>query len=184
MIILLCISCLAGATFALFTNDPDDGTIGIITTTGEVRVGIFDTDGNDLEQKSLSFITTSGPKETHAVLFEPGSTFYTQGFVVTNEGSVPVKYTLSVSKTKDISLAEFKKAFDIWVVEEINGEVDLNDARRLENFEGRIGVDGESVVYFLFIKMKEGAGNTFQGQEYSGIGITVCAVQNNGSFEE
>ena len=97
---------------------------------------------------------------------------------------MPVKYTLSVSKTKDISLAEFKKAFDIWVVEGINGEVDLNDARRLENFEGRIGVDGESVVYFLFIRMKEGAGNTFQGQEYSGIGITVCAVQNNGSFEE
>ena len=44
-VILLCIICLTGATLALFTSNPDDGTIGVITTAGIVNVDIVE-DGN------------------------------------------------------------------------------------------------------------------------------------------
>ena len=34
-------------------------------------------------------------------------------------------------------------------------------------------------MYFLYIEMKDTVGNEFQGKTYSGIGITVYAVQAN-----
>ena len=48
LVILLCLVCLSGATYALFTNDPSDGTIGIVTTSGKVDVDII----NDYDGKT------------------------------------------------------------------------------------------------------------------------------------
>jgi hypothetical protein len=42
LVILLCLVCLTGATLALFTGNVNDGTIGIITTTGDIAVDIVD----------------------------------------------------------------------------------------------------------------------------------------------
>ena len=47
IVILLCLITLTGATFALFTNNPDDGEIGIITTSGNVKVDIVDAINTD-----------------------------------------------------------------------------------------------------------------------------------------
>ena len=41
-----------------------------------------------------------------------------------------------------------------------------------------------SVNYRLLIKMKETVGNEFQGKTYTGIGVTVYAVQGNVSIKE
>ena len=68
LVILLCLVCLTGATLALFTSDPNDGTIGIITTSGDVEIDIVDTSGATLQNKALDFITASStPTDRYGV---------------------------------------------------------------------------------------------------------------------
>ena len=181
MVILLCLVCLTGATLALFTSDKNDGTIGIITTSGDVEIDIVDTAGESLQNKALSFVTPSGLVDDDDILFEPGATFYTQDFQVKNTGKIPVNFRLSVSKDDEIDMEEFNRAFELWIAKK--GD-DISSAVRLTSFE----VDGlaagdSSQVYFLIIKMKESADNEFQNKTYTGIGVTVYGVQGNGALE-
>jgi hypothetical protein len=178
LVILLCLVCLTGATLALFTSDPNDGTIGIITTSGDVEIDIVDTSGATLQNRALDFITASGtPTDSGNVLFEPGTTFRTQGFQVKNTGDIPVNFRLSVSKDDKIDMDEFDKAFELWIVKE--GD-DFSSAEKLTEFKvNGLAVGESSDTYYLFIKMKESVGNEFQGKTYTGIGVTVYAVQGN-----
>ena len=178
LVILLCLVCLTGATLALFTNDLNDGTIGIITTSGDVEIDIVDTSGATLQNKALDFITSSADKEP---LFEPGATFYTQEFQVTNKGDIPVNFSLSVSKDDKINMEEFDEAFEVWIVRA--SEEDFKNAERITNFKGRLEVGESSEKYCLVIKMKESVGNEFQGKTYTGIGVTVYAVQGNAKLD-
>ena len=183
LVILLCLVCLTGATLALFTSGLNDGTIGIITTSGDVEIDIVDTSGATLQNRALDFITASGtPTDSGNVLFEPGATFRTQGFQVKNTGNIPVNFSLSVSKDDKIDMEEFDKAFELWIVKE--GE-DFSSAKKITNFKVNGLPAGESSdTYYLFIKMKESAGNEFQGKTYTGIGVTVYAVQGNVDIKE
>lgn len=175
LIISLCFSSLIGSTLALFTSNLEDGTIGIVTTSGDVEVAIVDAlTGKSLVGESLQFMTTSDRKQ---IYFEPGASFYTQGFKVENVGDIPVNFHLSVSRDDDYDYTEFDKAFDVWISTSIT---DTSAAEPIKNFVGRLEVGQKTdTVYYLFIKMKETAGNEFQDQEYSGIGVTVYAVQGN-----
>lgn len=175
---ILCFTCLTGATFALFTNDPNDGTIGIVVTSGDVEVDIVDTDDVTLQGRAMSFVTTSNDD----IYFEPGTTFYTQGFQVKNTGNIPVNFSLSVSKDEKIDMEEFDKAFEVWIVRA--DDENSATAERLTNFQGRLEAGKNSEVYHLFVKMKETAGNEFQGKVYEGIGVTVYAVQGNVNIGE
>ena len=178
LVILLCLVCLTGATLALFTSDPNDGTIGIITTSGDVEIDIVDTSGATLQNRALDFIIDSStPTDNGNVLFEPGVTFRTQGFQVKNTGDIPVNFSLSVSKDDKIDREEFDKAFELWIVKE--GD-DFSSAEKITEFKVNGLAAGESSdTYYLFIKMKESVGNEFQGKTYTGIGVTVYAVQGN-----
>ena len=177
LVILLCLACLTGATLALFTSDPNDGTIGIVTTSGDVEIDIVDTSGVTLQNRALAFMTTSGATDSDDVLFEPGATFYTQGFKIKNTGDIPVNFSLSVSKDDKIDMEEFAKAFELWIVKE--GD-DFSNAEKLTEFKVNGLAAGESsCTYYLFIRMKGSVGNEFQGKTYSGIGVTVYAVQGN-----
>ena len=173
LIFVVCLVCLSGATFALYSNT-SDGTIGIVTTSGSVDIDIVDTSGDSLKDKSLDFITLSGNGDYQ---FEPGATFYTQGFRVKNKGNNPVNFSLSVSKDDKIDMKEFDEAFDVWIVRA--DDENFANAERITNFKGRLEVGQSSDTYCLFVKMKETAGNEFQNKSYTGIGVTVYAVQGN-----
>ena len=180
IVILLCLVSLSGATYALFTST-NDGTIGIVTTSGNVDIDIVDTAGVSLVDRTLAFVTPSDPDGlVEDVLFEPGAIFYTQGFKIENEGNIPVKFSLSISKDDGIDMEAFNRAFEIWLVR----EDDFDNAERLTNFRGELAPEKCSVTYYLFIKMKENSGNEFQGKTYTGIGITVYAVQGNANIGE
>ena len=176
--ILLCLVCLTGATLALFTSNLNDGTIGIVTTSGDVEIDIVDTEGATLQNKALGFITSSADKEP---LFEPGATFYTQEFQVMNRGDIPVNFSLSVSKDDKIDMEEFDEAFEVWIVRA--DDEDFKNAERITSFKGRLEVGESSEKYRLVIKMKESVGNEFQGKTYTGIGVTVYAVQGNAQLK-
>jgi hypothetical protein len=181
LVILLCLSCLSGATFAIFTNDLDEGTIGVVATSGNMKIDIVDLLGNTLQNNALKFDVTSTATEDEDILFEPGAIFYTEGFKVENKGDVPVNFRISVSKDESIDMEAFDEAFELWIVRK--GD-DFSSAQNLPEFEVKgLPAYTSSDTYFLFIKMKETAGNQFQKQSYSGIGITVYAVQGNVEIE-
>lgn len=181
LIITLCLVCLAGSTLALFTENA--GTIGIITTTGDVEVDIVDTSEKEesLVGKTLQFMTTA---ENSVVLFEPGATFRTQGFKVKNTGTVSINFRISINYGDDFTeeeIAEFERAFEVWISTDPQNP-ENNEPQ--DQFVGRLDAKGNGKyisenTYYLVIKMRETADNRFQGAEYSGIGITVYAVQGN-----
>ena len=127
--------------------------------------------------KILQILTSSGNKD---ILFEPGAVFFTQGFKVKNTGNVPINFSLGVSKDVNIDQEAFDEAFELWISTTPN----IDSAERLDQFKGRLEVGQRSDTYYLFIKMRETAGNKFQGKTYSGIGITVYAVQGNVEIKE
>ena len=181
LVILLCLSCITGATFAIFTNDLDKSTIGVVATSGNIEIDIVDTLGNTFKNRALKFETISTATEEQEILFEPGAMFYTEGFKVANKGDIPVNFRVSVSKDANIDMEAFDEAFEVWIVRE--GD-DFSSAEKISEFEvNGLAAHKSSETYFLFIKMKEIAGNQFQGKVYSGIGITVYAVQGNVAVE-
>ncbi len=181
---LLCLVSLTGATLALFTSNVSDGTIGIVTTAGDVRVDIVDSAGETLVGKTLEF----EPKEedenqNREVYFEPGAVYYTQPFRVENEGTIPINFRISISEDEDINMNEFRRAFDVWISRSTKLD---STAERLTEFQGRLDpATGDfSDPYYLFVRMKDTAGNEFQGKSYTGIGVTVYAVQGNVGVNE
>jgi hypothetical protein len=56
------------------------------------------------------------------------------------------------------------------------------DEVKMQEFTGKLDPTKESEAYYLMVSMKETAGNEYQNRTFSGIGITVCAVQGNVSL--
>ena len=181
LVILLCLVSLTGATFALFTSGASNGTIGVITTAGDIKVDIVSEadESVSLVGQVLQFRTSADQKE---ILFEPGASFYTQGFKIKNAGDIPINFRLSVSEDEAIDMEEFKQAFEVWITTDPTNPA---AATQLTDYVGRLEVGKSSAeTYYLFIRMKETVGNEFQGKTYTGMGITVYAVQGNVNVEE
>ncbi len=180
LVMILCFSSIVGSTLALFTNDPQKGTIGVNTTSGKVRVDIVDAsdEQKSLVGDSLKFMTTS---QSDTFYIEPGATFYTQGFRVKNKGNVTINYHLYVSDDRFLNMANFDDVFDVYIATDIDN---IKNAEKLMSFTGRLAAEATSEVYYLVLKMKEHSTNDFQGQRYTGIGVTVYAVQGNVEIKE
>ncbi len=182
IIILLCLVSITSATFALFTSS-NDGTIGINSTSGDIEVDIIDASDNpsSLVGEVLKFTTSAGElvsSETD-ILFEPGALYYTEGFRVLNKGEIPLNYIAYMSDDEYVS-ENFYDVFDVWITSD---PTDRNNMETLDKFEGRLGVGDSSDIYYLVFRMKETAGNEFQNKTFTGVGITVCAVQGNVPIE-
>ena len=180
LVMTLCFSSIIGSTLALFTNDPERGKIGVNTTSGKVKVDIVDTskEENSLVGDALQFMTTS---QSDTFYIEPGATFYTQGFRVKNKGNVTINYHLYVSDDRFLNMANFDDVFDVYITTDIDN---IKNAEKLMSFIGRLEAGKTSDTYYLVLKMKENATNDFQNQRYSGIGITVYAIQGNVDIKE
>ena len=190
MTILLCISSITGATLALFTFSTGDGKIGINATSGSLKVDIIDPDNIEEENppslvgKVLNFVTKSGDG---AALFEPGAIYHTEGFCIYNKSEIPMRYIIHISEDEEVAEKyyaeygeDFYKSFEVWLTDDPKGGGNM---QRLQDFEGYLDPGKGSIPYYLVFRMKETAGNKFQGKDiYTGVGITVCVVQANGNF--
>ena len=181
-VIVLCLVSITSATFALFTSDPNDGTIGINATSGNVEVDIVDEDDptRSLVGQVLYFVNFDGEHvsgETE-ILFEPGALYYTEGFRVLNNGDIPLKFIAYMSE--DEISDNFYDAFEVWIT---SNPSDRSSMEKIDKFEGTLEPGKQSDVYYLVFRMKESAGNEFQDTTFVGVGITVCAVQGNGRIE-
>ncbi len=172
MAILLCLVSLTGATFALFTSTTGDGKIGINATSGSLKVDLVDASDNpsSLVGDTLDFVTTLAQDK---ILFEPGATFYTEGFRVKNNGNIPLNFIIYISEDKETD-ADFFDAFDVWITDDPSRKI-----TELSKFDGRLEVGESSKVYYLVFHMKETADNKYKNRTFTGVGVTVCAVQGN-----
>lgn len=175
MVILLCLVSLTGATLALFTSETEDGKIGINATSGNVKIDIIDaTDETvSLVGEVLDFVTPTGDG---LVQFEPGAVYYTEGFRIKNNSSIPVNFIVYISEDDTVS-ADFSEAFEVWLTTDPTSREGM---QQIQQFEGSLNLGETSDVLYLVFRMKESAGNEFQDRTFTGVGITVCAVQGNG----
>ena len=172
---LLCIAMASATTFAIFTSNINDGKIGVNATSGSVKVDIVNTEGASILAEPLRFVTLDG-RDQDSIFFEPGCTIMTEGFRVVNCSSVPANIRTYINIEGDSDVIAFENAFEVWITDTPDN---LNYAQRLVSFKDSLVAGGTSDVYYLVIRMKETAGNAYQGISCFGIGITVHAVQGN-----
>ena len=178
IIILFLLATIVSLTYALFTSGGDDGEIGVNVTSGNCKIDIVDTEDNSLIGDVLDFVTADGKDK---IYFEPGATYYTEGFEIKNIGSIPVNFRVYISDDEENDKYAFEEAFELWITKDPSN---LENAERLTKFTGHLELDQTSETYYLVIRMKETAGNGFQNKTYTGIGITVYAVQGNADIGE
>ena len=183
MALVMCVVMLVGTTFAWFTDTASTAVNKI--QAGNLDVDIVGEDGKTLDGKTLNFIQAAGNNEYASVdnvLWEPGATFFTQGFKIVNKGNLALKYKVVVSGTTgDAKLLEAIK-FD--VVEAKTKEATpvsfANEGNLLKQNDSAPANNG---VYYLRGHMDENAGNEYKNLTLDGISITVYATQYTHEFD-
>ena len=177
VVILLCFVSVVGSTYALFTNG-EDGKVNINAASGYIQLDILDTNNQSLIGDNIDFII---PSDLDLTNLEPGATIRTQGFKIKNNGNITVNFKLFKNENSNINWTELEEGFELWITDDKN---DKTNAQNVKNFIGTLAPGETSGEYYLFIKMKESAGNNFQSQIFTGIGITIYAVQGNVSTNQ
>ena len=182
MALVMCVVMLVGTTFAWFTDTASTGVNKIVA--GNLDVDIVDEGGETLDGKTLSFVNKDNQSN---ILWEPGATFFTQGFKIVNKGNLALKYKVIVSGTTGD--AKLLKAIKLDVVEAKTKEATpvsfANEGSLLPNGASAPANDG--VYYYLRGHMDENAGNEYKNLTLDGISITVYATQytyEKDSFDE
>ena len=181
MALVMCVVMLVGTTFAWFTDTASTGVNKIVA--GNLDVDIVDKEGISLDGKTLSFVNKDDQSN---ILWEPGATFFTQGFKIVNKGNLALKYKVVVSGTTGD--AKLLKAIKLDVVEAKTKEATpvsfANEGNLLKQNDSAPADNG---VYYLRGHMKEDAGNEYKNLTLDGISITVYATQytyEKDSFDE
>ena len=182
MALVMCVVMLVGTTFAWFTDTASTAVNKIVA--GNLDVDIVDENNNSLDGGSLSFIKAgAGTDAEAAILWEPGATFFTQGFKIVNKGNLALKYKVVVSGTTGD--AKLLKAIDFaFVTDNTTPDADpesfANEGKLLKQNDSAPANNG---VYYLRGHMKEEAGNEYKNLTLDGISITVYATQYTHEFD-
>ena len=181
MALVMCVVMLVGTTFAWFTDTASTAVNKIVA--GNLDVDIVDENNHSLDGKSLSFIKADPETDAEAaILWEPGATFFTQGFKIVNKGNLALKYKVVVSgKTGDAKLLNAIK-FDV-VTEKTKEATEAlaEEGNLLKQNDSAPANDG--VYYYLRGHMDENAGNEYKNLTLDGISITVYATQYTYEFD-
>ncbi len=178
MALVMCVVMLVGTTFAWFTDTASTGVNKI--QAGNLKVDIVDESGNSLDGKTLNFKDFNGKTD---ILWEPGATFFTQGFKIANKGNLALKYKVVVSGiTGDTGLLKVMKFDVVSAMTKTGSEVNFDTApgRLLPSATGTPSV---SDTYYLRGHMDEDAGNEYKNMTLTGISVTVYATQLNSEFD-
>ena len=181
MALVMCVVMLVGTTFAWFTDTASTAVNKIVA--GNLDVDIVGEDGKTLDGKTLNFVNKENQSN---ILWEPGATFFTQGFKIVNKGNLALKYKVVVSgKTGDAKLLNAIK-FDV-VTEKTKEATEALAEKGNLLPNGASAPEAENVYYYLRGHMKEEAGNEYKNLTLDGISITVYATQytyEKDSFDE
>ena len=172
--LIICVAMLIGTTFAWFTDTASTAVNKI--QAGNLKVDIVDQNGNSLNGKSLSFRDVDNKTD---ILWEPGARFNLDSFKIVNKGNLALKYKVIISGIN--GSAKLLEAIDFTVKIGNAAEAALADWEGVLLPDGAAATDTMSVKETKLItisgKMREDAGNEYQGLSIDGIGITVLATQ-------
>ena len=99
MSLVLCFAMLLGSTYAWFTDEAKTGVNTI--QSGTLDVALVAEDGRtSLEGQSLKFVKADTGASDN-VLWEPGATYYTQGFQIQNHGNLWLKFEIVINGVSD-----------------------------------------------------------------------------------
>ena len=187
MALVMCVVMLVGTTFAWFTDTASTNVNKIVS--GNLDVDIVDaTDtSTSLDKGTLQFLRaadgTDEPTKVENVLWEPGATFFTQGFKIANKGNLALKYKVVVSGTTgDTGLLKVMKFDVVSAMTKTGSEVDFaaNPGQLLPPTSDTPSV---SDTYYLRGHMDENAGNEYKNMTLTGISVTVYATQLASEFD-
>ena len=185
--LVMCVVMLVGTTFAWFTDTASTGVNKIVA--GNLKVDIVDADNTNtsLDKGTLKFIQAVNESEVRLVedvLWEPGATFFTQGFKIANNGNLALKYKVVVSGiTGDTGLLKVMKFDVVSAMTKTGSEVnfDTTPGQLLPSAAGTPSV--RDTTYYLRGHMDENAGNEYKNMTLTGISVTVYATQLNSEFD-
>ena len=188
MALVMCVVMLVGTTFAWFTDTASTGVNKIVA--GNLDVDIVDKEGTtSLDGKTLSFRDANGKTD---ILWEPGATFFTQGFKIVNKGNLALKWKAEINKDNIVdgkaapTAKDGKSLLDVIEFYVVTGTDENAEAVAIEKFKGNLEANKTSDdVYYIKGVMKTSAGNDYQNLTLDGITITVYATQDtveNDSF--
>lgn len=178
--IALCMVMLVGTTFAWFTDTASTAVNKI--QSGTLKIGLeMSTDGQtweDANGKTLNFLrkdANGNLASDENILWEPGCTYQLPQLRVVNKGNLAVKFTFKVSGID--GSAKLLKALE-WNISELpeDGYFHLGAAQSETEFTASTSIS-------ISAHMKEDAGNEYQNETITGIGITVLAVQDTVEYD-
>ncbi len=179
--IVLCVSLIAGATFALFTSESN---VNIAVTSGKVDV-VASVDADSVYTKQLYDVEyTKGATRTFAksVTFEDGGVQIDNiapgdgvkfNIEVKNNSTIAVKYQTVLTCNDGGLLAGLKVKID---GKSYEGESIVSKWKLLE-------VGTEPAKVYVEIELPEGAGNEYQGKSVT-ISYAIETVQGNAERED
>lgn len=189
--IALCLSLIAGATYAWFTDEAKTNVNTI--QSGKLDVALEMKEGDEwvsAEGKTLSFLKTNAEGELVAdenVLWEPGCTYKLPLLRIVNNSNVAIKYTVMFNgATGDTQLLD-ALTFTTKVTRYRPTGSSYNTV--YSNFGGQLFAgsivskpdeNGEGFAFAemqITVKMKKEAGNEYQNLTIRNMAITVKATQ-------
>ena len=187
MALVMCVVMLVGTTFAWFTDTASTNVNRIVA--GNLDVDIVDaTDtSTSLDKGTLQFLRaadgTDEPTKVENVLWEPGATFFTQGFKIANKGNLALKYKVVVSGTTgDTGLLKVMKFDVVSKMEKTGFEVNFTTTPG-QLLPSAAGTPSVSDTFYLRGHMDENAGNEYKNMTLTGISVTVYATQLASEFD-
>lgn len=190
-VIALCLSLIAGATYAWFTDEAKTNVNTIQSGKLDVALEMKEGDGwVSAEGKTLSFLKMNAEGELVAdenVLWEPGCTYKLPLLRIVNNSNVAIKYTVMFNgATGDTQLLD-ALTFTTKVTRYRPTGSSYNTV--YSNFGGQLFAgtivskpdeNGEGFAFAemqITVKMKKEAGNEYQNLTISNMAITVKATQ-------
>lgn len=184
MAMLLCVTMLIGTTYAWFTdsastavNKIQAGTLDVLLATRE------NGEWNSVEGQTMQFTDANGNAD---ILWEPGCEFVLPQLFVVNNGNLALKCKVALTGfTGDTKLLDALEIEAQWLMVSSGGNGTFIPSLSWDEFEASEYhlEPNQYLTFTLCAKMKEDAGNEYQGLSIDGIGITVVATQDTVEYD-
>ena len=192
--LFLCVAMLVGTTYAWFSDSVTSN--GNTIASGTLNIDLYVKGGNTGYTDYTSIKGSNDPLFNYN-LWEPGYTLWTN-LKITSTGNLSFDYALTFSSINNIANDKLAEAIDVYFAEE-----EIAEARDIPNTLDNVGTlkqvfasaaslvsgtvipgdpdnDGFTAVKYatIVLKMKEDAGNEYQGLSIHDFDIRVLAVQH------
>ncbi len=181
--LVICVTMLMGTTFAWFT---DTATVAVNQiVSGNLDVELVNVDGTALDD-TLTF-ASAAETQPEPILWEPGATYFTQGFKVKNNGNLALKFKVVVTGADMTSTEDDDyNLLDVIKFELVN-DMSKDATAVVLNDVSLAAYATTADTYYIKGHMDELADNNYKNLSLEGITITVYATQDTvekDSFDE